>query len=72
MNFFYPFRFSFSGKEKLLYNNKSTVETIAENSGNCHAIFMWWICNMDWENEIILSCAPKWAHHDNTRMQVSI
>lgn len=24
---------------------------------------MWWECNMDWENEIVMSCAPKWANN---------
>lgn len=24
---------------------------------------------MDYENEILLSCAPKWAHHDPNNMQ---
>jgi hypothetical protein len=47
------------------------VEAIAKNDGKAHGIMMWWICRMDNDNEILLSCAPKWAHHDPSNIQVS-
>jgi protein arginine N-methyltransferase 7 len=31
---------------------------------------MWWVCRMDYEDEILLSCAPIWAHHTPNNMQV--
>jgi len=64
------FKFSFSGKEpKLVFNDQLNVVAKAINQGKSHAIFMWWICRMDYENEILLSCAPKWAHHTPDDMQ---
>ncbi len=35
-----------------MFENESTIEAIAQADGHSHAIFMWWICNMDFENEI--------------------
>ena len=43
---------------------------MAKNDGLTHAVFMWWVLYMDREQEIILSCAPKWAHHNPNNMQV--
>lgn len=64
------FRFSFSGKKPLPYDQRQVLEVMAENSGTAHGIFMWWICHMDQENEIIMSCAPKFAHHSPANLQV--
>lgn len=33
------------------------------DNGQTDGVFMWWECNMDWENEIVMSCAPKWANN---------
>ena len=63
-------RFSFSGQEPLEFSNETIVKLTAKNDGSTHAVFMWWILYMDREQEIILSCAPKWAHHDPNKMQV--
>ncbi|XP_023340534.1 protein arginine N-methyltransferase 7 isoform X2 [Eurytemora carolleeae] len=40
----------------------------AINSGECTAVFMWWDCFTDPDNQILLSCAPKWIHHDPKNM----
>jgi len=40
----------------------------ALNSGTCTAVFMWWDCWTDPANSVLLSCAPKWIHHDPKRM----
>ena len=34
------------------------IELKASNSGKVQNIFMWWQLQMDYENEIILTCAP--------------
>ncbi len=34
----------------------------AKSSGTAHAVLMWWTLDMDTEGEIVLSCAPPWAH----------
>jgi len=57
------FEFSFSGKEKLVFERQSAVRAVSAGDGECHAVLMWWVCRMDWENEILMSCAPKWANH---------
>lgn len=41
------FRFDWSGKEPLLYNEKVSICTKSTASGTAHAIFMWWDLNMD-------------------------
>ncbi|CAF0727754.1 unnamed protein product [Brachionus calyciflorus] len=63
------FRFSFSGKKPLPFENKNVIEAVSKTDGKAHGIFMWWILRMDYENEILLSCAPKWAHHTPNNMQ---
>jgi type III protein arginine methyltransferase len=65
------FKFSFSGKEPLVFENQSILQAVAKkNVSKAHGIFMWWVCRMDFEGEILLSCAPKWAHHTPKDMQV--
>ncbi|XP_044766746.1 protein arginine N-methyltransferase 7 [Coccinella septempunctata] len=34
----------------------------AECDGKAQAVFIWWDLKMDFENKIILSCAPYWDH----------
>lgn len=66
------FRFSFSGKKPIAYNERNIVEAVSKQNGKANGIFMWWVLRMDYENEILLSCAPKWAHHSPNDMQVII
>ncbi|XP_072746127.1 protein arginine N-methyltransferase 7 isoform X1 [Anoplolepis gracilipes] len=56
------FRFDWSGKEPLLYNEKILLRAKSIASGTAHAIFMWWDLNMDMDNQVLLSCAPVWEH----------
>ena len=67
-----PCRFDFSGKTALPFENTSMLTTKMLNSGNVDAIFMWWDLEFDDEGEIILSCAPRWAHPTPENMQVCI
>lgn len=36
-------------------------------SGQCDAVLMWWEVKMDQVGDIVLSCAPYWAHPDLAR-----
>ncbi|KAL8589937.1 hypothetical protein ACOMHN_024024 [Nucella lapillus] len=56
------FRFDFSQKGALKKKDvgEGTVPAMAD--GQVDAIFVWWDLEMDPEGEIILSCAPHWAH----------
>jgi hypothetical protein len=55
----------------LLFENENILEAVSKIDGKTDGIFMWWILNMDYENEIKLSCAPKWEHHNPSNMQVN-
>lgn len=63
------FRFDFSGKTPLAFDRTSTLTVDAVDSGCVDAILMWWDLEMDSEGEIILSCAPRWAHPTPGDMQ---
>ena len=63
------FRFDFSGKTPLEYDRTSTLTADVLNTGRVDAVLMWWDLEMDSEGEIILSCAPRWAHPTPENMQ---
>lgn len=55
-------RFDWSGQTPFIFE-RSTINTVkSERDGVAQCVFMWWELQMDTEGEIILSCAPKWAH----------
>nr|XP_027216177.1 protein arginine N-methyltransferase 7-like [Penaeus vannamei] len=59
------FWFDWSGRRQDIPCDKTTrikFKTLA--SGNCDAILMWWDIRMDQDGEVMLSCAPYWAHPD--------
>ncbi|XP_014662743.1 PREDICTED: protein arginine N-methyltransferase 7-like [Priapulus caudatus] len=58
------FRFDYSGNTPILFNNHSVVDTKAKTEGSCDAVFMWWDLQMDLDGDVVLSCAPRWAHPD--------
>ncbi|XP_052815525.1 protein arginine N-methyltransferase 7-like isoform X2 [Mya arenaria] len=63
------FRFDFTGVTPLLEDETSIVTMEMEGSGPVDGIFMWWDLEMDPNAEIILSCAPNWAHPTPRNMQ---
>ncbi|XP_076386191.1 arginine methyltransferase 7 isoform X2 [Megachile rotundata] len=63
------FRFNFSGKTPLLYDDKVCLHVKPIANGTAHAIFMWWDLNMDIDNKVLLSCAPAWEHPDAKKLQ---
>ncbi|KAG7162057.1 arginine N-methyltransferase 7-like [Homarus americanus] len=59
------FWFDWSGRQKDIPCDETTrvkFKTLA--SGDCDAVFMWWDLRMDQDGEVMLSCAPYWAHPD--------
>lgn len=55
-------RFDWSGKTPFIFE-RSTISTFkAELDGKAQIVFMWWDLIMDIDSQIILSCAPVWAH----------
>ncbi|XP_067651513.1 protein arginine N-methyltransferase 7-like [Haliotis asinina] len=62
------FRFDFNCKGGLKPDRRSEVTVSADSDGTVDAVFMWWDCEMDPKGEIILSCAPRWAHPDGSKL----
>ncbi|KAJ1529336.1 hypothetical protein ONE63_006126 [Megalurothrips usitatus] len=61
------FRFDYSGRSPVI-RDRSTVQVLkAACDGTAHAVFMWWDLVMDTKGEVILSCAPFWAHPSNAK-----
>ena len=63
------FRFDFSGKTPLEFDRTSVITPDVQDTGRVDAVLMWWDLEMDGEGEIILSCAPRWAHPTPDNMQ---
>jgi type III protein arginine methyltransferase len=58
------FDFDWSGRTKLKFDRSSVTPFPSLAHGQPHAVFMWWDLNMDEKGEVLLSCAPYWAHPD--------
>ena len=65
-------RFDFSQPGSLKKRDSSEVRVESQVEGTVDAIFMWWDLEMDPDGEIILTCAPRWAHPDSTNLPVSL
>ncbi|XP_064640600.1 protein arginine N-methyltransferase 7-like [Lineus longissimus] len=63
------FKFDYSGKTPIEYNRSQAAVLRTLRAGHCHAVFMWWDLHMDMDADIILSCAPRWAHPEPDKMQ---
>lgn len=58
--------FDFSGKTPFVFERTTVTTLKTQRDGTAHAVLMWWDLKMDIQNQIILSCAPIWAHPDRT------
>lgn len=58
------FQYSWSSKLAITESNSVKSRISSVNSGNAQVIFMWWDLKMDPAGEVLLSCAPYWAHPD--------
>lgn len=59
------FWFDWSGrKKKILHEETTRVKFNSLENGSCDAVLMWWDLKMDQDGEVMLSCAPYWAHPD--------
>lgn len=63
--------FDWSGKTLPSLENCSSTKFIAKQTGSLHVVFMWWDLKMDEDNQILLSCAPFWAHPDYEHLKAS-
>lgn len=61
--------FDWSGKTLSPLENCTSTKFIARQSGSLHVVFMWWDLKMDADNQILLSCAPFWAHPDYEQLK---
>lgn len=60
--------FDWSGKSKLPTESAVSIRCSAKHTGSVHAVFMWWDLKMDQAHDVVLSCAPFWAHPDFTEL----
>ncbi|XP_064110806.1 protein arginine N-methyltransferase 7-like isoform X2 [Macrobrachium nipponense] len=59
------FWFDWSGRRKDIPCDDTThVNFQPLVSGECDAVLMWWDLRMDQDGDVVLSCAPYWAHPD--------
>lgn len=58
------FEFDFSRKTKRPEQRQKLLEMIALQAGSTDLIFYWWDINMYSGDNLVLSCAPYWAHPD--------
>ncbi|XP_063705621.1 protein arginine N-methyltransferase 7 [Culicoides brevitarsis] len=58
------FDFDFSSKIPLEKHRKAVKTVKCVQTGLAHGVFMFWDLKMDVDKEVILSCAPYWAHPD--------
>ena len=63
-------RFDYSGRSPIEFKGQSRMEVAAHASGKVDAVFMWWDLQMDVKGDVMLSCAPKWAHPEPDQLQV--
>ncbi|KZS09051.1 Protein arginine N-methyltransferase 7 [Daphnia magna] len=62
------FNFDWNSKVPIPVEDTNTVNFVAKCSGKAHAILMWWTLDMDMAGEIVLSCAPPWAHPEGNEL----
>ncbi|KAK7873770.1 hypothetical protein R5R35_005767 [Gryllus longicercus] len=55
-------RFDWSGRSPLPSEFSNILVSKAEKDGVAQLVFAWWDLVMDVDGEIVLSCAPVWAH----------
>lgn len=54
----------FNRKTARELNRALEIPVVAKRTGSTDLVFYWWAIQMDREGEIVLSCAPYWAHPD--------
>lgn len=55
-------RFDWSGKLPLMKERSNVLNLVSSGDGVAQVVFMWWDLVMDPDGEVVLSCAPIWAH----------
>uniref|UniRef100_A0A182LSP5 Protein arginine N-methyltransferase n=1 Tax=Anopheles culicifacies TaxID=139723 RepID=A0A182LSP5_9DIPT len=63
------FKFSWSKHQELVNNRNEKRICPASTSGFPQAVFMWWDLMMDSAGDVLLSCAPYWAHPDHATLK---
>lgn len=58
------FEFDFMTKTPTPENRTDITKFKTKSHGTPYSVLFWWDLNMDVEGEIVLSCAPCWAHPD--------
>jgi len=62
------FKFDWNSKKPIPEDECKPVSITATASGTVQGVLMWWSIDMDREGEIVLSCAPPWAHPEGKQL----
>lgn len=62
------FQFDFNGKPARELVRSHNLKVKSNKAGSTDLVFYWWDIKMDLEGDILLSCAPYWAHPDFTEL----
>lgn len=58
------FDFNFSDSTGMATDRSNNLKLKSDSQGSVDMVLFWWSIDMDNEGEIVLSCAPYWAHPD--------
>ncbi|EAA04124.4 AGAP006938-PA [Anopheles gambiae str. PEST] len=63
------FKFAWSKHQELINDRCEQSVCHARTAGFPQAVFMWWDLTMDREGDVLLSCAPYWAHPEHEALK---
>ncbi|ALC41773.1 Art7 [Drosophila busckii] len=63
------FEFDFQRKQPRELKRQRAVKIQLQHAGNAELVFYWWQIALDDAGEVLLSCAPYWAHPELCQLQ---
>ncbi|XP_034477590.1 protein arginine N-methyltransferase 7 isoform X1 [Drosophila innubila] len=65
------FQFDFQRKQKREEQRQNVLQLQLSSPGTVEIVYYWWQIEMDDAGDILLSCAPYWAHPELKQLQAS-
>lgn len=66
------FKFDFQRKQPRELQRENVLRLQLSNPGTVELVFYWWQIEMDDSGELLLSCAPYWAHPELKQLQEKV
>lgn len=66
------FKFDFQRKQPRELQRENVLRLQLSNPGTVELVFYWWQIEMDDTGELLLSCAPFWAHPELKQLQAKV